>query len=328
MTPVLRVFAAFCAVIAWGASHGASTQPAGAQYPSRPIRFVVGFPPGGGNDTMARMIGQKLADRVGQSVVIDNRPGAGGNIAADLVAKATPDGYTILMISSSHPIQGLLKKNLPYDPIRDFSGVAQLAKYRSVLVIHPSVAAGSVRELLTLAKSRPGQLNFVSAGPGTGSHLAGELFKLLANVNIVHVPYKGTAQAMTDLMGGRVQLMFTPMVPVLPHLQSGRLRALAVTSKNRSRIMPELPSVAEAGIPGYEFAAWYGIVAPPRLARGIVGRLHAEIARVVQTAEVKERLSAEDMDLADATPEQFDEARKAEFAKWAKIVKQIGLQLD
>ncbi|MBI3935452.1 MAG: tripartite tricarboxylate transporter substrate binding protein [Betaproteobacteria bacterium] len=328
MTPVLRVFAACCAVIAWGASHGASTQSAGAQYPSRPIRFVVGFPPGGGNDTMARMIGQKLADRVGQSVVIDNRPGAGGNIAADLVAKATPDGYTILMIASSHPIQGLLKKNLPYDPIRDFSGVAQLVKYRSVLVIHPSVAAGSVRELLTLAKSRPGQLNFVSAGPGTGSHLAGELFKLMANVNIVHVPYKGTAQAMTDLMGGRVQLMFPPMVPVLPHLQSGRLRALAVTSKNRSRIMPELPSVAEAGIPDYEFSAWYGIVAPPRLARGIVGKLHAEIARVVQTAEVKERLSAQDMDVADATPEQFDEARKAEVAKWAKIVKQIGLQLD
>lgn len=328
MNPALRVFAACCAVMAWEASHGASTQSAGAQYPSRPIRFVVGFPPGGGNDTMARMIGQKLADRVGQSVVIDNRPGAGGNIAAELVARANPDGHTILMISSSHPIQGLLKKNLPYDPIRDFSGVAQLVKYRSVLVIHPSVAASSVRELLALAKSRPGQLNFVSAGPGTGSHLAGELFKLMANVDIVHVPYKGTAQAMTDLMGGRVQIMFTPMVPVLPHLQSGRLRALAVTSKNRSRVRPELPTVAEAGVTGYEFAAWYGIVAPPRLPRGIAGKLHAEIARVVQTPEVRERLSAEDMDLADATPEQFDEARKAELAKWSKLVKQIGLQLD
>ncbi len=277
---------------------------------------------------MARMIGQKLSDRLGHSVVIDNRPGAGGNIAAELVAKANPDGYTILMISSSHPIQGLLKKHLPYDPIRDFSGVSQLAKYRSVLVQHPSVAAASVRDLVALMKSRPGQLNFVSSGAGTGSHLAGELFRLMGNVNIVHVPYKGTAQAMTDLLGGRVQLMFIPLVPVLPHVQAGRLRAVAVTSATRSRIMPNLPTIAEAGIPGYEFAGWYGIVAPPRTPPDLIRKLHAEIMSVLQGTEVKERLLAEDMDPANVTPAQFDDARKAELAKWSKIVQQLGLKFD
>ncbi len=303
---------------------------AGSQdaFPSKPIRFVVGFPPGGGNDLLARMVGQKLADRTGRAVVIDNRPGAGGNLAAELVAKAPADGYTILMISSSHPIQGLLKKNLPYDPIKDFSGVAQLVVYRSILVVHPSVAARSVRELIALAQSRPGQLMFVSSGLGAGSHLAGELFKNATKIDITHVPYKGTAQAVTDMLSGRVQMMFTPLLPVLQHLQAGRLRALAVTSRNHSRIMPDLPTIEEAGVAGYEFVGWYGILAPAAAPKNALRKLNAEVGQIVQTPDIKERLYAEDMDLVNAPPEKFDEVRKNELAKWSRIVRETGLRLE
>ena len=301
---------------------------AAAPYPVKSIRFVVGFPPGGGNDAMARLFGQRFSERFGQPVVIDNRPGAGGNLAAELVAKTAPDGYTLLLVSSSHPIQGLLKKHLAYDPIRDFSSVTQLVHYRSVLVTHPSVAASNVRELIALAKSRPGTINFGSAGTGTGGHLAGELFRYVTGVDVVHIPYKGTGQATTDLMGGRVQLMFAPTLAVTQHVQAGRLRALGVTSATRSRVMPDLPTLAEAGATGYEFGAWYGILAPTRLPLPIANALHAEAQRAQQAAEIKERLLAEDLDSATATPAQLDEIRKAELAKWAKIVKQLGLKFD
>lgn len=297
-------------------------------YPVKSIRLVVGFPPGGGNDAMARLFGQRYAERFGQSVVIDNRPGAGGNLAAEMVAKSTADGYTLLMISSSHPIQGLLKKHLSYDPIGDFSGVAQLVHYRSVLVTHPSVAAATVRELVALAKAKPGQINFVSPGAGTGAHLAGELFRYMTGVNIVHIPYKGTGQAITDLMGGRVQMMFTPTLAVAQHVQAGRLRALGVTSATRSRVMTDLPTLAEAGVTGYEFGAWYGILGPARLPDVIINRLHAESQRALQTPEIKDRLNAEDLDPANATPAQFDDIRKGELAKWSKIVNQLGLKFD
>ena len=301
---------------------------AATAYPTKSIRFVVGFPPGGGNDTMARMVSVRLADRLGQPVVIDNRPGAGANLAAEIVSKTAPDGYTILMISSSHPIQGLLKKHLQYDPIRDFTGIAQLANYRSVLVIHPAAGATTVRELVALAKAKPGHINFASPGTGTGTHLAGEMFRYMTGINIVHVPYKGTAQATTDLMSGRVQIMFSTLVPVIQHIQAGRLRALAVTSATRSRIMPELPTIAEAGVNSYEFGAWYGIVGPARVPPETVGRLHAETLRTLQSQEIKDRLLAEDMDGSSATPAQFDEARNTERVKWTRIVKQLGLQFD
>lgn len=297
-------------------------------YPAKSIRFVVGFPPGGGNDAMARLFGQRYAERFAQSVVIDNRPGAGGNLAAEMVAKAAPDGYTILVISSSHPIQGLLKKHLSYDPIRDFSGVAQLVHYRSVMVTHPSVAATSVRDLIALAKAKPGQINFASPGAGTGGHLAGELFRYVTGVEIVHIPYKGTGQATTDLMGGRVQLMFTPTLAVAQHVQAGRLRALGVTSARRSRVLPDLPTLAEAGATGYEFGAWYGILGPARLPADVIVKLHAESQRALQTQEIKDRLNTEDLDPANATPAQLDDIRKAELAKWTKIVKQLGLQFE
>jgi len=297
-------------------------------FPERPIRFIVGFAPGGGNDTMARMLGQRVAARLGQSVVIDNRAGAGGNLAAEIVSRAVPDGHTILMVSSSHPIQGLLKKHLSYDPIKDFSGLAQMAVYRSILVVNPAVAIKSVRDLITLAKAKPGSLNFVSAGGGTGSHLGGELFKAIAGVDLTHVPYKGTAPAVTDLVAGRVEMMFTPMMPVYPHIKSGRLRAVAVTSSNRSRLLPELPTVAESGVPGYEYVAWYGVLGPAAIPKPVVGRLNATINEVMQLTEIKDRLQAEDMDLMSRTPEQFDAIRAAEVPKWEKIVKQLGLQVD
>ncbi len=301
---------------------------AAADFPTRPIRFLVGFPPGGGNDLVARLAGQKLSERFGRPVVIDNRPGAGGNLAAELVAKAPPDGYSILMISASHPIQGLLKKNLPYDPIRDFSGIAQLVAYRSVLVVNPGLPATSVRELVTLARAKPGALNFASAGNGSASHLTGELFKVAAGANLTHVPYKGTGQALTDLMGGRVQMMFTPIAPVVPQIQSGKLRGLAVTSTTRSRILPDLPTVAEAGVPGYEVVSWFGIVGPAALPAEIAGKLNAAVKQAMESSDIRDRLAAEDMEFVNRTPGEFDALRRAELAKWAKIIKQTGIQVE
>ncbi len=297
-------------------------------YPAKPLRFVVGFPPGGGNDTIARLFSQKFSERFGQSVVIDNRPGAGGNLAAEMVAKAAPDGYTLLVISSSHPIQGLLKKHLPYDPISDFSGIAQLVHYRSVLVTHPSVGAATVRDLVAQARAKPGQINFASSGAGSGSHLAGELFRFMTGVNIVHIPYKGTAQATTDLMGGRIQMMFVPTLAVAQHVQAGRLRALGVTSATRSRVMSDLPTLAEAGVAGYEFGAWYGLVGPARMSPAAINTLHAEVQRALQAQDVKERLNTEDLDAATATPAQYDAIRNTELAKWRKIVSQLGLKFE
>lgn len=311
-----------CAVMYAGAAQAATA------YPAKSIRFVVGFPPGGGNDAMARLFGQKFFERFSQPVVIDNRPGAGGNLAAEMVSKAAPDGYTILVVSSSHPIQGLLKKHLPYDPIRDFSSVAQLVHYRSVLVTHPSVGAANARDLVALAKARPGQINFASSGLGTGAHLAGELFRYHSGTNLTHIPYKGTGQAITDLLGARVQLSFTPIIAVMQHVQAGRLRALGVTSARRSRVLADVPTLHEAGITGYEFASWYGILGPPRMAPEAVKTLHAESLRALQSPDVKERLNAEDLDAAGASPAQLDDIRKAELAKWTKIVAQLNLKFE
>jgi len=296
-------------------------------YPSKPIRFLVGFPPGGGNDTIARMVGQKLSERFGKPVVIDNRPGAGGNMAAQFLTSAPADGHTILMISASHPIQGLLKKGLPYDPIRDFTGVSQLVVYRSVLLAHPGFGGTSLRDLIALAKSKPGTLNFASAGNGSASHLAGELLKYTAKVDMTHVPYKGTAQAVTDLLAGRVHVMFAPLLTAMPQLQSGKLRGLGVTTKNRSRVLPDVPAVAEA-VPGYDNPGWYGIVAPPATPKRILDRLNAEVIQVLSLPDVVEKLQAEDMDIVKATPAHLDAVRKAELVKWTRVVKETGIQAD
>lgn len=297
-------------------------------YPAKPIRFLVGFPPGGGNDALARVVAPKLSEKFGKGVVIDNRPGAGGNLAAEMTAKAPADGYTILIVSSSHPIAGLLKKGLPYDPYKDFAGVAQLVVYRSLLVTYPGFAGTTVKSIIALAKSKPGQLNFVSSGNGTGSHLAGELFKVTAQVDMTHVAYKGGAQALVDLMAGRVEMMFSPLVPVLPHLKTGRLRPVAVTSLNHSHLLPELPTIAEAGVPGYEFVSWYGVLAPAGTPRALVAKLNKTLNEVMRLPDVTERTQAEDMDVLDRTPRQFDEVRKAMIGKWEKIIKQTGIQAN
>ena len=297
-------------------------------FPSRPIRFVVGFAPGGGNDILARNIGHKLSEQVGQPVVIDNRPGAGGNLGAELVARAQPEGYTILMMSSSHPIQGLLKSGLPYDPITDFTPLALLASYSYLLVTYPGLEARNVKELVALAKARPGQLNFVSAGNGSGSHLAGELFRYAVSIELTHVPYKGTAQAITDLVGGRVQLMFSPMPAVITQVKAGRLRVLAVTGTKRSRIVPDVPTVAESGFANFEVSPWYGVLGPARMPAATAATLHRQITNALQAPEVKERLAAEGAEPAPSTREQFMRLIRAEFDKWGKLIKQTGIRAD
>jgi tripartite-type tricarboxylate transporter receptor subunit TctC len=311
-----------------GAAATARDDAQSAAYPAKSIRLVVGFPPGGGNDALARIVGPKLSDKFARPVVIDNRAGAGGNLAAEMIARATPDGYTILIASSSHPIQGLLKKGLAYDPHKDFAGVAQLVVYRSLLVTHPGFAGTTVKNIISLAKAKPAQLNFISSGNGTGSHLAGELFKVAAQVDMTHVAYKGGAPAMVDLLAGRVEMMFSPLVPVLPHLKSGRLRPVAVTSLNRSRLMPELPTISEAGVPGFEFVSWYAILAPARTPKSVVLKLNRALNNVMKLPDVTERAHTEDMDVIDRTPQQFDEERRMMIVKWEKIIKQTGITAD
>lgn len=307
----------------------AASGPAAADtFPSRPIRLMVGFPPGGGNDSLARLVAPKLSEKFGHNVVVDNRPGAGGNLAADLLTRAPTDGHTLLIASSSHPIQGLLKKNLPYDPIKDFAGVAQLVVYRSLLVVHPGLPAQSVKEIIALAKAKPGQLNFASSGNGTGSHLGAELFKVAAGVEMTHITYKGGAQALLDLMAGRVETMFSPLVPVLPHLKNNRLRPVAVTSLNRSRLLPELPTIAEAGVPGYEFVSWYGILAPAKTPRPLVQKLNAAFNDAMRQPDVTARAHSEDMDVLATSAQDFDKVRRDMVVKWTRIVKLTGIEAN
>jgi len=317
-----------CAIWTVAACIAAATPHATAQqnYPVKPIRLLVGFPPGGGNDALARLVAPRLAEKLGKPIVIDNRPGAGGNLAAELTAKAPADGYTILIASSTHPIARLLKKDLPYDPQKDFAGVSQLVVYRSLLVVYPGFAGKTVKDLIALAKAKPGQINFSSSGNGTGSHLAGELFKVAAQVDMTHVPYKGGAQAALDVVAGRVETMFSPLVPVLAHIKSRRLRPVAVTSLNRSRLLPELPTISDSGVPGYEFVSWYGILAPAATPRVIVAKLNQALNDVMRQPEVTQQAHAEDMDVIDGTPAQFDQLRSTMVAKWEKIIKATGIE--
>jgi len=307
----------------------ALTSPADAaetSFPTKPIRFLVGFPPGGGNDAIARLITPGFSERLGVPVVLDNRPGAGGNIAADIAAKAPKDGYTILVASSSHPIQGLLKSGLPYHPVNDFAGVSLLVVYRSILVVPPSVPATTVKDIIALARAKLGALNFASSGSGTGSHLGGELFKAATKVDMTHVAYKGGGQAVVDLLASRVDMMFSPLVPVLAHIRSNRLRPIAVTSTNRSPLLPDLPTVAEAGVPGYEFVSWYGVMAPKGVPPAVAERMANEIRQVMQRPEVLKQTRSEDMDTIASSPAEFDKIRSAMIPKWEKIVKQPGFE--
>ena len=297
------------------------------QYPNRPVRFIVPFPPGGGNDTMARAIGNKLAAALGQQFVVDNRAGAGGVIGAEMAAHAAPDGYTIFLGGvASHGIVPNLQPKLGYDPVRDFSPVSLIASAPLILVVHPSVPAKSVKELVQLAKARPGQLNFASNGTGGSSHLAAELFMMMTGTDMVHVPYKGLSPALTDLLSGQVQLMFSSTVAILPQVRAGRLRPLAMTSAKRSAAMPETPTVAESGAPGYETASWYGVLAPAGIAKTVIDRLSREIVKAVQLPDVRERLMSEGAEPVGGTPAEFAAHIKRELARWAQVIKQAKIK--
>lgn len=322
----LRAAASLSAALALSAPHAAA---AAEPYPARPVRFVVAFPPGGGTDIIARSIAQKLGERLGQQVLVDNRPGAGGNIGTDIVAKSSPDGYTLLMGSAGPlAINASLFARMPFDPIKDLAPVTLAASTPNVLVVHPSLPAATVRELIALAKARPGEINFASSGHGTPAHLAGELFNSMAGVKLIHVPYKGAAPALADLLGGQVQLMFSTMPPALPHVKDGKLRALAVTSLKRSPAAPDLPTVDEIALPGFEANTWHGVVVPAGTPGAIVARLNREIVAILHLPDVVERLSGQGAEALGSTPEEFAAYIKSESVKWAKVVRDSGAKAE
>ncbi len=302
---------------------------AAQSYPAKPIRIIVPFPPGGIADLFARVIGQKFGETWGQPGVVENRPGAGGNIGAEIVAKSPPDGYTLVTGSiGTHAVNVSLFSKLGYDPIRDFAPVSLIMEAEGLLVLHPSVPARSVKELIALARSRPGQLSYASAGNGTAAHLSGELFKSMAKVDMVHVPYKGNVPAITDLIAGQTSLLFATMPTVLPQVQAGRLRALAVTSSSRSPAAPELPTIAEAALPGYSVTNWIGIFAPAGTPRDAVMKLNVETIRVMQAPDIRKRLVNEGAKFTPMSPDEFGTFVKAEMAKWARVVKEAGIRVD
>ncbi len=298
-------------------------------YPNKPVRIVVPFAAGGTTDIVTRILGQKLTELWGQQVVVDNRGGAGGIIASELVARAPADGYTILMGTvSTHGINLSLYKKIPYDPIKDFAPITLVALTQSVLMLHPSVPANSVKELIALAKAKPGQLNFGSAGFGGSQHLAGVLFGSLAGVKMNHVPYKGTAAALVDLMSGQVQFMFDTLPSAMPFVKGGKLRALAVTGLKRSSSLPDLPTVSEAGVPGFETTAWYGALVPTGTPQAVIRQLNTDFVRTVGIPDVQERIMANGAEPVANTPEQFAEFIRNQLRKWAKVVQDSGAKVD
>lgn len=297
-------------------------------YPAKPLRLVIGFAPGGGADILARMITPKLGEALGQNIVIDNRPGAAGNIGIESVAKATPDGYTLLMGFPGLATNPSLYAKLAYDPLKDFAPVSLIGEVPNLLVAHPSVPAATVKELISLARAKPGQLNYASPGLGTSLHLAAELFKSLAKVDIVHVAYKGGAPAVADLMGGHVDIMFDVLPSSLPHVRSGKLKALGITSMRRSLLVPNVPTIAEDALPGYQAITWNGILVPAGTAGEIVTKLNGAIVQVLRAPEMKERLAGTGTDAVSNTPEQFAAFLRAETAKWSAVIKSAGIKLE
>ena len=326
MSIVGRIALAALVAAAWLAP--ASAQPASHPYPAKPIKIVVPFPAGGIADLYARLIGARLSDTWGQPIVIENRTGAGGNIGADAVAKSAPDGYTLVTGSfGTHAVNVSLFATMPYDPVRDFAPVALMLEAEGLLVVHPSVPAQSVLDLIAYARAHPGRLTFASAGMGTSSHLAGELFKTMARIEMTHVPYKGNVPAITDLLAGQTTLLFATMPTVLPHAKAGKLRALATIGSVRSAAAPELPTVAET-LPGFEVNNWVGLFAPAGTPADIVRKWNVEVNKIMQGADLKQRLLAEGARFAPNTPDQFSEFVKSEIAKWAPVVKASGARVD
>ncbi len=303
---------------------------AAQNYPTKPVRMIVGFPPGGGTDVMARLITPKMIEAWGQQVVIDNRAGATGIIGTDLVAKAVPDGYTLLMGHvATNAIAASLFAKLPFDPARDFAPITRVSSVPHLIVVHPSLDVHTVKDLIALAKAKPGQIAFPSAGNGSTPHLAGEIFKTMAGVNLIHVPYKGSGQSVQDLLGGQVQLAFDTTPTVIQYVKAGRLRPIAVSTLKRLASLPEVPTVAESGVPGYEVTTWYGMFAPAGTPPAIVRKVFMEVARIVRLPDIKERLDGMGTEeTTNASPEEFAAMVRADIAKYAKVIKAAGLRID
>jgi len=306
----------------------ALSHPALAQYPNRAVKLVVPFPPAGATDIVGRIVAQKLGEQMGQSVVVENKPGAGGSIGSDLVAKSAPDGYTLLMATSStHSIGPALQK-LPYDPLKDFAPITHVANVPNVLVVSPVLPVTSVKELIAYAKARPGQLNFASSGVGTIVHLNGELFKMLAGVDLVHVPYKGTALSIPDVANGSVAMLFDSLASVQPHIKAGRVRPLAVNAQRRSALLPEVPTLAEAGMPAFDRYTWFGMFAPAGTPKEIVARVNAEVAAALKAPDLLERFAAAGAEAVGSTPEQFVERIKSDATRWAEVIRAANVKVQ
>ena len=311
-----------CALFA-GAAH------AQQNYPSRPVRMLVGFPPGGGTDIMARIVGAKLADTLGQQVVIENRPGAGGNISAELAAKAPADGYTLLMGHVAPiAIAPSLYPKLAYDPQRELAAISFVASSPNVLAVHAGLAASDVRSLIALARSKPGELRFASSGPGTIQHLAAESFQQAAGIKMLHVPYKGSGQAVIDLIAGQVDMNFDAAPSVINHIRQGRLRALAITTAKRSALVPGVPTIAESGLPGFDFSTWWGLFAPSATPRPVIARLNADTLKALQLPDVKEKLAGVGAEPGGNSPEEFSAFVRSETEKWGRVIRTGGISLE
>jgi len=306
------------------------TAPAGAQqYPTRPVRFVVPFAPGGSVDTLARTIGPRLADALGQQIVVDNRPGGNGNIGMEVVAQARPDGHTLVLgYIANLAIFPSLSAKLPYDPVKDYAPVTQIATSPNVLTAHPSVPAKNLQELVALVKAKPGQVNFASTGIASVGHLTGELLNTLAGMKMTHVPYKGGGQAIIDLVGGHVQVMFSGFSAAMPHIKSGRARALAVTGPKRSPALSDVPTLAEQGFPGVEATAWYGVLAPAGTPQAVVTRLHSEVVKILKVPDVVQKLDGLGFEIVGSQPAEFGAYIKSEMKKWEKVVRASGAKAE
>jgi len=298
------------------------------QFPARPVRLVVPYPPGGANDAVARLLAPRMAEQLGQNVVVDNRGGGNTIIGSELVAKAVPDGHALLIIAAGHAINPSLYPKLPYDTARDFASVALVGDGAYVLVANPSLGIGSVPDLIAAAKAKPGQILYASSSTGNLTHLAAEVFNAMAGVKMLHVPYKGGGPAMVDLLGGRVSVFFSTVAVARPHLQSGKIRGLGVTTARRSGALPNIPTIAEAGLPGYDVSGWYGFVAPAATPKAAVAKLHAVVKAATRQADVKEKLLAVGVDVVESTTAQFGQRITSELAKWEKIVKPLGITPD
>ncbi|OFZ88393.1 MAG: hypothetical protein A3F74_19815 [Betaproteobacteria bacterium RIFCSPLOWO2_12_FULL_62_58] len=308
---------------------GAQSAPAATNYPTKPIRLVITYPPGGDTDLVGRAVAQKLGEAWGQQVVVDNRGGAGGVLGTLIAKQAAADGYTLLLgTSAGMVLNPLLMNKIPYDPYQDFAPVSLVIVLPQLLAVHPGLAARNIREFIALAKAKPGQLNFGSSGVGTPNHLGGEMLKAMAGINIVHVPYKGGAASITDLIAGQVQLVISSAPSVVPHVRSGRLRALAIGSAKRSPALPEVPTVAESGLPGYEYTTWYGIFAPAKTPEAIVKKMNAEIVRMLADPQMTQRFQSQGGDPASSTPAQLTAYMREEMARWTRVIKTAGIRIE